>query len=356
MGGLTLEQLFKFNPSIKADCTALAIGTYYCISIWPNGDGPPDDGDGGSNPTTTGIHTPSPIQTGMVTNCDKFYKVQPGDPCPDIAKNNSIALSDFYAWNPAVGADCRGLQADVYVCVHASGPSTPTTTGGTGVATPSPTQPGMVSGCNRFYKVQSGDGCDKIAQDNHISRSDFNSWNPSVKSDCTGLLADVYVCIARDSSAVPTTTKPGNGVATPTPTQPGMVSGCSNFYKVKSGDGCDKIAQDNHISRNDFNSWNPSVKNDCTGLLADVYVCVARDGSAAPTTTNSGNGVATPTPTQSGVTGRCNRFYKVKSGDGCWQIAHDANINLDDFYSWNPAVRNDCTGLQAEVYVCTGVF
>lgn len=74
-----------------------------------------------AKPTTssgsTGVSTPSPIQTGMVSNCDDFYLVQSGDGCWAISQAYNISLDDFCAWNPAVGSDCQYLQADDYVCI-----------------------------------------------------------------------------------------------------------------------------------------------------------------------------------------------------------------------------------------------
>jgi hypothetical protein len=81
--------------------------------------------------TATGIVTPSPIQSGMVTDCDKFYDVAGGDGCYAIAQSYSIALTDFYSRNPAVSTDCSGLQASVYVCVEAEATATTTTPTGT---------------------------------------------------------------------------------------------------------------------------------------------------------------------------------------------------------------------------------
>jgi hypothetical protein len=43
--------------------------------------------------TGTGVNTPYPIQTGMVSNCDAFYKVAAGDTCVDIANSHSIPVS-----------------------------------------------------------------------------------------------------------------------------------------------------------------------------------------------------------------------------------------------------------------------
>ena len=38
----------------------------------------------------------------------------------NIATAEGIALSDFYAWNPAVKDDCSGLEAEYYICVGIS--------------------------------------------------------------------------------------------------------------------------------------------------------------------------------------------------------------------------------------------
>lgn len=132
---------------------------------------------------------------------------------------------------------------------------------------------------------------------------------------------------------------------------------------------------------------------DCKGLFPNNYVCVSVIGLSPPTTTmktstkwveppsctfdpkkgeyvcptagltttrpttTTGNGIATPTPIQSGMTGSCKKFYKVVANDGCWAIANAQKIDLNDFYKWNPAVNagGECKGLQANVYVCVGV-
>lgn len=55
------------------------------------------------------------------------------------------------------------------------------------------------------------------------------------------------------------------------------------------------------------------------------------------------------------MVGHCNKFYKVKTGDGCYDLAQSKGIDLNDLYKWNPAVRGDCSGLQANTYICMGV-
>lgn len=54
---------------------------------------------------------------------------------------------------------------------------------------------------------------------------------------------------------------------------------------------------------------------------------------------------------QTGMTCGCTKFYKIASGDGCWQIANDNGITLDNFYAWNPA-NADCKSLFPGDYAC----
>lgn len=222
-------------------------------------------------------------------------------------------------------SDCTLLLVADYVCVGTttstiSATITSSTTSGNGISTPTPIQTGMVSNCISFYKVASGDSCSAIAEANGISTADLISWNPAVKSDCTLLLIGDYVCVGTKTSATSTTktssTTAGNGISTPTPIQTGTVSTCNKFYLVKSGDSCSGIAEANSISTADLISWNPAVKSDCTLLLIDYYVCVGIVGGTTATrttlttsTTSSGNGITTPTPTQTGMVSNCRTFH-----------------------------------------------
>jgi hypothetical protein len=172
----------------------------------------------------------------MVSNCDAFYFVKPGDNCQMIANANGITLDQFITWNPLVGSTCNNLWANDYVCVSIIGVSPtittkPTsTTTGNGITTPTPTMPGMVGNCDVFYFAKSGDGCQAIANANGITLAQFMDWNPQVGSTCSGLWANAYVCVSiigfSPTSTVKTTstTTQGNGVTTPTPTQTGEPS------------------------------------------------------------------------------------------------------------------------------------
>jgi LysM repeat protein len=121
-----------------------------------------------------------------------------------------------------------------------------------------------------------------IAQKNGLSLSDLNKWNPvTAKDDCKYLQVDQFLCVGIiGGSTVPTTTSTTpsstspNGIATPTPTQPGMVSNCKAFYLVKSGETCTTVANENGITVAQVEAWNPGAGSDCRLLQANAWACV----------------------------------------------------------------------------------
>ena len=158
--------------------------------------------------------------------------------------------------------------------------------------------------------VKSGDSCQKVLDQNGISLKEFVTWNPDVGTTCTGLWLDTYVCVSIIGHS-PSPVDPDNGIATPTPTQPGMVKNCNKFYKVTKGDSCDSIARKSNIPLDDFVKWNTGVGGKaCSGLWLDTYVCISVVGY-------------TPTPppptqtTQPGIAKECNKLYQAKTGDTC---------------------------------------
>lgn len=117
------------NPSV-ATTYKLTVGNSYCIeSNFGRGDPPTPSGSSstliGTTTTSTttsattgnGISTPTPIQEGMVSNCDRFHQVKSGDQCDTIASMYGITLANFYSRNPAVGRSCQTLWLSYYVCV-----------------------------------------------------------------------------------------------------------------------------------------------------------------------------------------------------------------------------------------------
>ncbi|KAI1146243.1 hypothetical protein F4825DRAFT_456675 [Nemania diffusa] len=423
--GIALADFYAWNPAVGSTCATLLAGDYVCVGVSAT---PTSTVSSPTASQTIDIPTPQPTQAGMTANCDSFAIVDSSsDTCSSIASAAGITLAEFYAWNPAVGSTCSNLLLDYWVCVGVAGSgatttttttaptsttsstvktttttstttsttsstaktttttsttttsttfstkttTTTTTTTGNGIATPTPIQTGMVSNCDDFYFVRSGDGCANIASAVGITLANFYAWNPAVGSTCAGLQASVYVCIGLQGSAptqtitvLPTTTTTaGNGIATPTPVQAGMVSDCDAFYFVRSGDSCANIASVEGITLANFYAWNPAVGSTCAGLQASVYVCIGLQGSSPTrtittltTATTTGNGVTTPTPYQTGMVTNCNKFHLVVSGDQCSTVASNAGITLANFYAWNPAVGSTCAYLDLGDYVCIGIL
>jgi LysM repeat protein len=304
------------------------VGNSYCVER--NYGLTPETPTSSTPPTlptpTNGVATPSPIQTGMVSNCNKFYLVVKDDGCYDIASKSSISLDQLYLWNPAVGNECRSLFPANYICIGVIGGSqspsptakptnTPSpTTSPNGVNTPSPIQPGMTSSCDEFYLVKDKDTCYDIAKSRSITLDQLYAWNPTVGNTCAALWPGNYICVSIIGVS-PTTLIT---MTTPTTTKPWQMPPLCTFDLPKG-----------------------------------QYVCPSATPTPSPTT--PGNGIATPTPFQSGMTANCRKFYKAVRGDGCWAIANTYKIDLNEFYKWNPAVGSSCASLWPDNYVCVGL-
>ncbi|KAK3500590.1 hypothetical protein B0T13DRAFT_465759 [Neurospora crassa] len=237
------------------------------------------------------------LQARQSVSCDFATAANNGDTCASFAAAWGITEDAFAKLNP--GVSCPGnLIAGSEYCVigtvstttkaatTSTTPPTTTTTKATTLSTtlsttsvsptgPSPQMPSITSTCNKFYQVQSGDGCWSIEQAQGISASDFMAWNKAVDAQCDNLWLGYYVCVGvkGGSSLPPTTTKPASSSA-PTPQMPNTVSNCKKFHKVVSGDGCWAIEQAAGISASDFAKWNPYVDAACDNLWLGYYVCI----------------------------------------------------------------------------------
>ncbi|KAI2765953.1 hypothetical protein CBS147339_6385 [Penicillium roqueforti] len=261
---------------------------------------------------------------GSSEDCSLWYLYQEGSTCQAVEVLYEITAAQFEEWNPLVmdlGSSCEMLP-DLYYCVQVNfvvgtylpssylvAPSVPvpaaalsyipSTTATPSLAltsipsvpsTPSPIQTGMVSDCDEFYLVVSGDDCATIASDYDISLTNFYAWNPAVGSTCASLWVDDYVCVgvaASSSSAVVTTARATTFVtttvtsgsssapsATPSPIESGMVDNCDAYHLVISGDECATIASDAGITLDEFYDWNPTVGDTCSSLWVGYYVCI----------------------------------------------------------------------------------
>ncbi|KAJ5190317.1 uncharacterized protein N7498_009302 [Penicillium cinerascens] len=111
---ISATDFLEWNPAVGSDCANLQLNVYVCVGL---------TGSTTSTLTTT-IATPtaigsvpSPVQSGISSDCTQYYKVQGGDTCDKVETDHNISAADFLKWNPAVGSDCKNLELNVYVCV-----------------------------------------------------------------------------------------------------------------------------------------------------------------------------------------------------------------------------------------------
>ncbi|KAM0511970.1 hypothetical protein ACHAPE_009326 [Trichoderma viride] len=176
---VTFKRVSTTSSSTTSDqpqqtgCINIIAGYYYCVSV-PGASKVTTTTTTSTKTTGNGISTPTPIQTGMTTSCNKFYLVQSSNSYAVIATTYNMPLATFYSWDPAVGLSCATFNVGYYVCVNAisyTPPKTTTTTtttttatkktsttsSGNGITTPTPFKTGMVNNCNKFYLIKSSD-------------------------------------------------------------------------------------------------------------------------------------------------------------------------------------------------------
>ncbi|KAG9255874.1 uncharacterized protein F5Z01DRAFT_521244 [Emericellopsis atlantica] len=326
-------------------------------------------------PTTPpDFSVPLPTHGPMAANCKVYWQAGRADTCVEaVAEYPLINQEQFLSWNPSLQGHCNGLWADTWYCAVAfdyDDLPMPATV----AAKPTPLPSGTTSQCRSWFRTRGPDTCALIvAMFGTFSEADFISWNPSVRSDCSGIVSDgMYYCVGvpgtpttRSSAlSVPTPTPPPTGTAAPGPTQNGTAADCSRYWLVSAADTCESIAERAGIAQDSLKYSNPALKDDCSGLELDVYVCVERPDSAgggdgsgpSSVAVTSASGTTLP-PMQTGMVQGCRKFYYVQSGDGCWANANANGIELSSFYTWNPAVHSGgkCAGLLPDVFVCVGV-
>ncbi|KAK4096007.1 carbohydrate-binding module family 50 protein, partial [Parathielavia hyrcaniae] len=272
--------------------------------------------------------------------------------CSTILSENAITLETFRRWNPSVSENCGTLPGGRSYCVEAmfepppasttTSTTTPTSTTvpGNGVSTPVPTQPGMISYCNKFHFVQQGQTCATIAALYSISAAQFIQWNSAAGSDCSGLWASTYACVGviEGTPAPSTTTKPGNGVTTPTPTHPvtSLPTSTPGILATPSASGT-ALGVSGSSSGTELRRHAGRYRRipTCVGLIA-------------------GNGIPTPTAAHPGMVGNCNKFAYVNPGDTCDGIGFWNGVGGQWVKLWN-GIEEACLSIQANTYACVGV-
>ncbi|KLU90142.1 LysM domain-containing protein [Magnaporthiopsis poae ATCC 64411] len=258
---------FETDPGAPSDC-----------SLWWNtDDGLPCDVAlniaGAIEADLTGLPEPEPVPN----------PTQPSAPTATPTKpSNGIETTQpiqddgqLHQWNKGIGGTaCNNMWTGYNLCISVSGSPTTTEPVANPNPTPDPIQDGMVSNCNKFYLVASGDNCWNVARKYGVTESQLQQWNTGIGGfACNNMWTDYHLCVGV-SGGGGSQTQPPPASNTPQPVQDGMVGNCKRFYFVQGGQNCDGISRSYGISVGDFVRWNPAAGSDCRGLWANTYACV----------------------------------------------------------------------------------
>lgn len=244
-------------------------------------------------------------------------------------------------------------------------------------------------------QVPTGATCESLAQvvssaNLTVNTVQFLTWNPSINGLCDSLQAGDYFCTSApggeyvpppSSVSVGDYTRGGNagsdagagtgaspsgvGSNAPSPTQTGIVTGCTKYDQPEAGDGCEKFASEKGITSAQLYSWNGVLgshgENCSTQFFLGYYYCIA---GPAPSSTTSGSTTPTspvpvPSPTQAGIVTNCNSYTQAKDGEYCYLFAQEHGISTDNLYAWNTVLGSGGANCDTEFwsgyYYCTGV-
>lgn len=140
---------------------------------------------------------------------------------------------------------------------------------------------------------------------------------------------------------------------------------------------CLSIEEDFSLTETQLLAYNPWA-NSAAGCDSGIYDGLGDDDFralcvAVGSTSSVQSSTTTPTPTSTvptstaassaspsitpmpDITDKCTKYHVVVQGDGCWAIANEYGISLDDFYAWNPDVGTDCSSLWLGYGVCVSI-
>jgi hypothetical protein len=332
-----------------------------------------------TTPTMDPSWPPKATQPGQPKDCNKWHLVRGSQTCRQVLNTHGSFMrkQDFFKWNPEVHNDCSGLFVGYWYCVGVKSnssldlewetstpPFTPppkptpytrtTLTPAKSDFTPTPSHGPMPADCLNYYQVEANESCRDILKTyNYLTEEQFFKYNPVLKKNCDGLWEGNWYCVGvRSEIPMPPTV-----TVTPSDVPSGSPKDCKSWYYTTGGETCDELSNGfGTFSVENFISMNPSVFDDCSGIVDHTWYCVA--GPDTPTTRTADLIMPTrPTaiPTQSGVAPDCKKYWIVSENDTCKLIGRANGISLENLITWNPALGSKCSGLKPDSYICVGV-
>lgn len=115
------------------------------------------------------------------------------------------------------------------------------------------------------------------------------------------------------------------------------------------------MAVSNAYSLEPVAGWNRPASTGTIAAGATTTRSATGIETAAATVPGTSSSEASHSPEQPDIVDSCNKWHYADNDDGCYAIGEKFKIKLSDFYSWNPKVGDDCSGLWLHYYVDVGV-
>ncbi|KAL7945345.1 hypothetical protein V8C42DRAFT_322860 [Trichoderma barbatum] len=232
---------------------------------------------------------------------------------------------------------------------------------------------GSIAGCYRMYdNTIDGLSCFFAAEMHGVDQETWVRWNPSVQRGTPGEAGSCYLDTETrycglfwdPTLATPHNDTDSNYAPKPSDATAGATDECYIWDKTpttSTDDLCTTFMKDWGITIDQFYAWNPAVGNNCQSLwLGTSYCVLGNDPPPTSTSTISTTSRASsttsggpPAPTRPGTVQGCQKWYVVKSGDGCSDVAANNGITIAQFVAWNTDVNpTTCDGFWPDYAYC----
>ncbi|DAA73899.1 TPA_exp: Uncharacterized protein A8136_3885 [Trichophyton benhamiae CBS 112371] len=280
-----MKELLKWNPMINPNCTNLDSwrGWHLCTSS-PTSTIPYRE-DGSLKRPERKLPTPptpNPLAPGTIEGCYRYENANEEESARDASLNvcwwwaakGEVKVEELLAWNPSLrwGEDCY-LKPGYRYCTRRwkDRPTLPheycSEPNSRFIPSPSIQQ----WECSCYLEVGITDkkylSCSEIPDYTGLSLSELRTLNPWIEKNCkedtftSKLSEDGFLQLCLEHSNPDLTP-----LSLPDSIQPAATTICKEWHIVSEGDTCQSVIEKYGISPDEFSSWNPGIRNDCSTL------------------------------------------------------------------------------------------
>ncbi|KAF5252511.1 hypothetical protein FANTH_2405 [Fusarium anthophilum] len=317
----------------------------------------------------------APVHPGQPSNCIAWHTVTQGDDCETVPKKYYITKEEFLSWNPAVSKDClTNFWLKYAYCVRIDGTSAVYTSARS-------TETSKTTAITKSDNPASPSS--KITSTKDVSSTISTSTKPAsgTTSESTVTTSVNTTYSVRNPVSTWNITTPTTDVAwPPKATQSGQPKDCNKWHLVRGRQSCQGVLNihSSSLKKDDFFKWNPEVHEDCSGLFVGYWYCVgvklnttdnlewetstppftppSEPTSYTPTKLTPADSDFTPTPSHGPMPTDCIHYHQAEADESCRDILKTYSyLSKDQFFKYNPVLKNNCDGLWKDNWYCVGV-